>query len=175
MKQNFIQEWMVKKNWQFVDNADRKKTLNDKELGFNEDQLAILTNFDCDGYRLLYYFTKDAIAAVLAGKVERKNEATEESSGQRTTYLDEYLKTYTDGKAAKQTAVVWKAALVEQVRADVQAVEADTTKALRYVYEQRNKADKNGSFFWEVFTAKEILAAIDNQKTQQKEGQQENA
>lgn len=169
--------WIVTKNWQFVDKVYRVETLENEKLGFNKDQIALLTNFDCDGYRLLYYFVKDAIAAVLAGEVVKEAEVPAEISGQKMTYLDKYLKIYTDRKAAKQTAAVWKTALITEARNDIQeAVRGKDTQpaeeipnAIRYVYELRNKEDGNGNFFWDVFTAKEILDALGNQQTQKKE------
>lgn len=178
-----ILEWMVTEKWQYLDKDSRLKILEQQELRFNEDQIALLTNFDCDGYRLLYYFIKDAIAAVLAGEVEKATEAPAESSVQETTYWDKYLKIYTDGKIAKQTAAVWKTALITEARNDIQeAVRGKDTQpaeeipnAIRYVYELRNKEDRNGNFFWDVFTATEILDVIGNQKPQEKEEQQINA
>lgn len=156
--------WLITEDWQFVKKEERAEVLKKAKLGLENDQIALLTNFDCDGYRLLYYFLKDACAAAMAGELweaEKEEEIPLPSNEDKNNpYTKAYLKIYVEGKKQKQTKAVWKETLVEQVRADVQAVEADMTKALRYVYEQRNKVDRNTDFFWEVFTAQEILNAI---------------
>lgn len=156
--------WLITENWPFVEKEKRAEMLKNANLGLGKDQITLLTNFDYDGYRLLYYFLKDACAAALAGELgeaEKEEEVSLPSNeDQNNPYTKVYLKIYAEGRKQKQTKAVWKETLVEQVRADVQKVEADMTKALRYVYEQRNKADRNTDFFWEVFTAQEILNAL---------------
>ena len=68
---------------------------------------------------------------------------------------------YKENKNKKVPKSTWKKELIKKAREDIKGIfGANFISSLRYVYAISKTIDKNGNFFWDVFTAEEILTAI---------------
>ncbi len=136
--------------------------------------LNLITNFNCNGYKLLYYIIEDVIAEFTDNNID-KYEAdtlfsclTEDGLEFYFNYKDKYINSVRN----KEQISLYKQKLVSTCRADLRKVIGPFLKkqnneyteddimneAIKYVY----SVEKNTSwpFLWDVFTAKEILRNV---------------
>jgi len=161
----------------------------------NKAWVAMLSNFSCSGYNLLYYLLKDRLTCVmdndrvgeddLTDEALRKTMAEEqpENGGEMPAeqeYLEfcrKYMDIYRKARDSKLGRKDWEAELVRACRADLvewfsnrneDRTETEIlAEAVPYAYAFRGSSaqwnlDRNGKFFWSVFTSAAILYAADN-------------
>lgn len=153
----------------FGDAAEEKHALIPKEI------CALLCNFSCDGYMLLYYFLEDAIskefreisAAEYQAYMDFCEQDAEESpdSSFFTELYQKYLKMDSDKNDDYQSCIV------DLCQAELFRIfDGDWDTAMRYVFSLRNQADKSEKFFWSVLPAEVILRNVRRADTNQEGG-----
>ena len=151
--------------WQFCESDQEKEqyikdilNLSDKTL--DKEMISMLGNFRWNGYYLLYYFIKD----VILYHYERTSDVqiamgeTEDTAAlQDLGYYDEFRQIFEHALSERESKKIWKKRIIERCRAELKEVFEDRADiALMYVHSQR-RYDPYGTFFWDVFTANEIL------------------
>lgn len=181
--------------WLFVEAEDRKNTLNNeifKADDFKENvqkqeddvrkqttpklsqaMITLLTNFNCKGYKLLYYIVKDIYGKskedddiLLLNELEdepdvsgddEKVKLKREEKLKNNQYWVAYKKKFHDAAIRRTGETDWKKSLREQCKIDLGLLMRmhglKPNSKLRYVY----SSDKN--FFWEIFSWDDIKSS----------------
>lgn len=179
---------LIAKDWQFVKAEDRetaaKEILSYRSAAFTPEErkdhaalFALLSNFSHSGYMLLYYLIKDCVAA-------RKLEPKQKSNKTNDTKQDRAAALYEQAEQNNWTPAALRNALQAQCREALQTVFASESAdlsvrlqaAIPYAYAEvgaAEGADPDGRFFWEVFSAEEILTAIEARSVQRNKQKRE--
>lgn len=156
--------------WQYCESETEKlKYLNEKLFGYYGTNLAgnvskALCNFRWNGYYLLYYYIKDIISYHLKRDWEQqieqgeKEQKTPKRTGKHyTEYHETFRKIYERALDNKESQKIWGNRIAKECRRILKDTFGDRVdEALLYTHSLRN-IDRYGSFFWDVFTANEIL------------------
>lgn len=157
-------EWLINDKWQNMRGENKAEKLKEKYgEKLKEEQITLLTNFDCGGYQLLYFFLKEVILTFKESINNNigLNEVCLVTKKEEKEYFKTYLEIYKENKNKKVPKSTWKKELIKKAREDIKGIfGANFISSLRYVYAISKTIDKNGNFFWDVFTAEEILTAI---------------
>lgn len=160
-------EVIVEGQWQFVEKAQRKSFIA-KVFGIEETEIApelelLLCDFNCSGYKLLYYITKDVFCQngeIFAQKLVDDDVFLIECGIDPALYA-EMLNMYRDAIENKESKKVWERKLILICRTEVSKLfNKDFDEALLYAHKLRSVVDKSGSFFWSVFRSDEILRNV---------------
>lgn len=134
----------------------------DFKLSENENLPAtfeLLYNFRCNGFMIFYYILKE-----LQGRLFEISDVilSDEDSAQfeNNPYYDEFQKIYSMNITEKRNKSIWNAQIVQICRNRLSEIfEGNMSDALKYFWARKSE-DKQRTFFWNVFTEKEILSAI---------------
>lgn len=160
-------EAIVEGQWQFVEKAQRKSFLA-KVFGIEKTEIPpelelLLCDFNCSGYKLLYYITKDVFCQngeVFAEKLVDDDVLLVECGINPALYA-EMLSMYRFAIKDKESKKVWERKLIRMCRTEVSKLfNRDFDEALMYAHKLRSAVDKTGSFFWSVFRSDEILRNV---------------
>ena len=172
--------------WQNTPMSKRRARLNallgykDSEPNIPTEAYLLLTNFDCYGYKLLYYILKDIIAvnrsnisadavkATLDGDDPENDESvTKKSSGaidwkalNNNQFFKEFYDIYSAAAAQNTAKKIWQSRIIHRCKYHLSAMfDGDMSIALRYVFDQKG-SDKNRWFFWDVLPEDVILSQV---------------
>ena len=154
---------IVEEAWQFTEQADRKGVLASL-LGVEEDAIgpevaALLCDFRCSGYKLLYYIAKDVWCQ--SGDAFAQNLVDEDTSAADPELYARMRTLYRTAVQNKESKKLWERRLIALCRTTMsQLFAGDFDMALRYAYSLRSSADRSGTFFWSVFKTEEILRSV---------------
>ena len=148
--------------WPFFETKIEKlEYLYSKEMLGNHHTMSsdvedALTNYNYNGYFLLYYFIKDIIMYYRETMTDVQIEAEENSEIiSNSEIYKEFRDIYEDALSEKESHKIWKAKIVAVCRKKLSGIfDGHMNEALKYVYSLRNK---NLNFMWDIFTANEIL------------------
>ncbi len=153
-------------NWPFFEtDADKnsyvgKILFNDSGEKLNENVQLALNNFRWNGYFLLYYFIKEILLYYYESEPELRVTQGEDKSKLSTRparFYEEFRKIYEQALADKESKKIWSKKITDQCRRLLrEKFSNDVSTALMYTHKLRN-CDQYGTFFWDVFTANEIL------------------
>ena len=158
---------IVEGEWQFIEKAQRKSFIA-KVFGIEETEITpelelLLCDFNCSGYKLLYYITKDVFCQngeIFAQKLVDDDVLLVECGIDPALYA-EMLNMYRDAIENKESKKVWERKLILICRTEVgKLFNRDFDEALLYAHKLRSAVDKSGSFFWSVFRSDEILRNV---------------
>lgn len=155
------------RQWLFIEN-NNDKILYIENLLFDgsgseldKDVREALINFRWNGYCLLYYYIKDILLEYLENDTDLQADQAEEKndfSDKPSRFYEEFRQIYQQSLAAKESSKIWKRKITDRCRGILQeAFHNQVRDALMYTHEARNRCDKYGKFFWDVFTTNEIL------------------
>jgi hypothetical protein len=123
----------------------------------------LLSNFDCAGYKLLYYILKDMLCHYTqpldADGLEQLS-AVEAPQSRHYLRLNEI---FLDGSREKKAASLIQSEQAAYCRTQLTALLGTLDQALPYVVSLRS-VDKSAGFMWEVFPAQVLLDQIETQK-----------
>lgn len=152
--------------WQYSGSEEEKtqylKTFlfKDADGALSEEVRTVLSNFRWNGYFLLYYYLKDIILYYREAETElqiEEGEKSEPRSERAKKYYHEFRKIYEQALSEKESRSIWNRQIIEECRKVLkEAFCGRVDLALMYTHFLRN-LDPYGTFFWDVFTAKEIL------------------
>jgi len=158
---------IVEGEWQFIEKAKRKSFIA-KVFGIEETEITpelelLLCDFNCSGYKLLYYITKDVFCQngeIFAQKLVDDDVLLVECGIDPALYA-EMLNMYREAIKNKESKKVWERKLIRICRTEVSKLfNKDFDEALLYAHKLRSAVDKSGSFFWSVFRSDEILRNV---------------
>lgn len=162
-KANEVLREVVNGQWQYKEFLERKtylfEILGVSELQFSEDVTELLTNFNCSGYKILYYVLKDVICQNSEYFVSNLlDEQTLVLKAQIDTELYKMFQVYSTAVAKKESRKIWDRKVVRLCREAVKDIfDDDFDMALRYAHSLRSSVDNSGVFFWSVFNKKRFL------------------
>ena len=180
---------LIVDEWQYTAREDRLQKLREilsvaENKGEEQvedipaDVARLLTNFSHGGYKLLYYMVKDVICHYKERNsadliIERQNiritnssKKSEESgdnsyNAYKNIYTGELYKSFMESARAKESKSIWNPKIVKLCRKKLNKIFGyNMNEALKYVFAAREMADKNSTFFWNVFDLKVILDNI---------------
>lgn len=152
--------------WQFCE-TDTDKTryiednlFRDSGMKLSEEVQQVLFNFRWNGYFLLYYYIKDILLYYYESETELRitqgedrNNISKHSAG----FYEEFREIFEQALAKKESRKIWNRKIIDRCRHMLQEKFSDQVNtALMYTHKLRN-CDQYGSFFWDIFTANEIL------------------
>lgn len=156
---------IVDEAWQFTPLQERKGVLA-ALLGVEADAIseeaeALLCDFRCAGYKLLYYIAKDVWCQ--SGDAFAQNMVDEDESAADPDLYARMRGLYRAAMQNKESKKLWSRRLVALCRRAMgELFGGDFDEALRYAHALRSSADRSGTFFWSVFKTDEILRCVRN-------------
>ena len=154
------------RRWQFCESDEAKKDyienriFADSSMRLDAEVQKVLFNFRWSGYYLLYYYIKDIMLFYREAETDLRLAQGEQESTLATHaagFYDEFREIYERALSEKEPQSIWKKKIIERCRNVLRESFSDRADiALRYVHKLRN-CDQYGTFFWDVFTANEIL------------------
>lgn len=155
----------------FSDEAEKKHAPITKEI------CALLCNFSCDGYMLLYYFLEDAISKefreISAAEYQAYRDFCEQDAEESpdSSFFTELYQEFIKMESAKYDNAYCQSCIVDLCQAELFRIfDGDWDIAMRYVFSLRNQADKSEKFFWSVLPAEVILRNVRRADTNQEGG-----
>ncbi len=154
---------IVDEAWQFTPPGARKNTLA-ALLGVETDVVseeaeALLCDFRCAGYKLLYYIAKDVWCQ--SGDAFAQSMMDEDESAADPELYARMRALYRAAMQNKESKKLWSRRLVALCRRAMgELFGGDFDEALRYAHALRSSADRSGTFFWSVFKTDEILRCV---------------
>jgi len=152
--------------WQFLATDEEKYRYFEevlfKDLGdeLSDEEKNVLYNFRWNGYFLLYYCLKDIILHYYETVPELEISQGEDVSNlsvESRKYYEEFREIYEDALSERESQKVWNSKIVKRCRDILLSVFDDNVaEAIMYTHKLRS-CDSSGRFFWDVFTANEIL------------------
>ena len=151
--------------WPYLKTSDEKdrylqRLLSDGgEMILSDEVKDALENFSWNGYFLLYYYMKDIALIHQEAAVETRMAENEERllPGKESSFYKDVRKIYMDALMAKEAKKIWKNRLIGYSKRKIREIfKGNLTESVMYVHYLR-KIDDYGTFFWDVFTADEIL------------------
>lgn len=152
--------------WQFLNtNQEKEDYINallptDGSVPISQPVLNALCNFRWNGYYLLYYFIKDILVYFYENQNRQQIAEMEESSKGTvpdSEYYRQFRELYIRGLADREPAGIWKKRIVTECRRILrEEFDNNVSEALKFTYALR-KYDPSGVFFWDIFSADEIL------------------
>lgn len=120
----------------------------------------MFSNFDNQGYYLLYYFLMDIrdrleeVAPIDNEDVNRRNKRNMSDN----KYYNDFINILVEKFNAKQSKSMIRKSIHKEIRCKLKEIFGDESmeEAIRYCY----GVNSSGPFFWETFTTKEILSQI---------------
>ena len=150
-------------NWQFIELDEDKNAYVKELISQNEDlneSVHALYNFRWNGYFLLYYYIKDIMFYYRESEAELRIAQGEEKNNLRNYeagYYDEFKKIYEYALAEKESKRIWQKKIISRCREILmETFNNNVDDAFMYTHKMRN-CDSYGTFFWDIFTADEIL------------------
>ena len=158
---------LVKDNhWQFCENDTEKNgyiestLFADSDMKLSEEARRALYNFRWNGYFLLYYYIKDIMLYYYDAEYELRITHGEDRSSlsqQPARFYEEFRQIFIKALEEKESRKVWNQRIIERCRCILHEEFPDQVDlAIMYTHKLRN-CDPYGTFFWDVFTANEIL------------------
>ena len=152
--------------WQFCE-TDRDKNsymenilFNSSDVKLDEEVQHALDNFRWNGYFLLYYYIKDIMLYYLEIETEQRitqGEDRSKISAHSARFYKEFKQIYEQSLEEKESKKIWNKKIIERCRCILKEEFSDQVDiALMYIHKLRN-CDLYGTFFWDIFTANEIL------------------
>ena len=166
-KANEVLKEVVNGQWQYKEFSERKPYLSEilgiSESLFSEDVTELLTNFNCSGYKILYYVLKDVICQnsddFVSNLLDEQALATEAQIN--AELYNQMFLVYSAAVAKKESRKIWDRKVIRLCREAVKDIfDDDFDMALRYAYSLRSSIDDSGVFFWSVFNKEEILRNV---------------
>lgn len=159
--------------WQYTTRQYRKEVLSSilAVKTENENQLTpatiqLLSNFQNGGYMIFFYILKDIQIGLYADidsteyiKMEMAKDKPKFAVPVNNDYFNVLYKTY--AKYSERKQLEWNKQVVKKCRNELAIIfENDMDLALEYVCSLPANKDKEQDFFWNIFTADEIIKNI---------------
>ena len=162
---------LIQLKWQYTEEEKRTEKiatiLNTDTSDLCQSFVELVSNFECNGFKLLYYFLQELklrynsmldIDTITIDYIEKKKKFTDLENSDYKIYYDELKSIYFEYKARKNND--WNKALVKKCREHLRELfNGNMSEALKYTCE-RPRYDERRTFFWNIFTEDEILRSI---------------
>ena len=163
--------YIIEKKWFYANETEREDILfhiftTDKNE-INTEIVELLTNFNNNGYNLLYYILHHIINEKLKNftpelfeERERIKGKSEDLNLQKNKYYKDLYHIYCDSANKGEKKKIWKKLLVDFCKSKLESLFNNNLDiALRYVI-ANDSSDKNSDFLWDVIPEETILSNI---------------